>query len=173
MTNEQQTEAPELKPCPFCGGEVTTGYFAEEFVVGCPTCKFEVSTYDDGPDDPSLKGVAHWNTRTDLANAAVGAAVRACAEAILHDHTKPDDNRLWGDERPYICEESAYRTILALEPDAQQALDKLLAEKDAEIERTIAVAKINVEAAEKVMEKNARMREHCILQAFHLPFVFQ
>ena len=71
------------------------------------------------PDD-----LTALEARTDLANAAVGAAVRACAEAILHDHTKPDDNRLWGDERPYICEESAYRTILALEPDAPSIISE-------------------------------------------------
>ncbi len=103
MANEQKTEAPE---------------------------RFWLWPDDDGDychisDNSNFGGTEY--IRTDLANAAVGATVRACAEAILHDHTKPDDNRLWGDDRPYICEENAYRTILALEPDAQQALDKLLA----------------------------------------------
>ena len=113
MTNEQKTEAPDhicVEPNYNAFGDPSWGAYLHENV-----------------------GVAY--TRTALSQAAVGATVRACAEAILHDHTKPDDNRLWGDERPYICEESAYRTILALEPDAQQALDKLLGEKDAEIAR--------------------------------------
>ena len=78
----------ELKPCPFCGGEATTGYFAEEFVVECPNCEFEVSTYDDGPDDPSLKGVAHWNQRApawqDMSTAPKDGRL------VLAAHEKPE-----------------------------------------------------------------------------------
>ena len=123
-----KTMSEELKPCPFCGGSNLRSSGDDKWVgYECLDCGcIGPNQYDSRRD---------WNTRTALSQAAVGATVRACAEAILHDHTKPDDNRLWGDERPYICEESAYRTILALEPDAQQALDKLLGEKDAEIAR--------------------------------------
>lgn len=74
--------APELLPCPFCGGKVEAGYYAEEFVVDCPECRFEVSTYDDGPNDPSLKGIRHWNTRIALPSPAPDAIAQA-AQLLL------------------------------------------------------------------------------------------
>lgn len=41
-------------------------------------------------------------------------ALREAANAIIHTHEHPEDNRTWVGERPYICEENAYRAIEAL-----------------------------------------------------------
>ena len=41
-------------------------------------------------------------------------ALREAANDIVHTNKHPEDNRTWVGERPYICEETAYRTIEAL-----------------------------------------------------------
>ncbi|QDP64892.1 MAG: hypothetical protein Unbinned5081contig1001_49 [Prokaryotic dsDNA virus sp.] len=73
-----------------------------------------------------------WNTRTDLSKAAVGAAVRSTLENVIDhifDHGNGDVNTYNG-EPTWLVGDDLVQAII--EPEAQQALDKLLGEKYAE-----------------------------------------
>ena len=85
--------APELLPCPFCGGEAHE--FSSEidgdghFIVQCKSCGAEMSRWvqasmsDDYRAASQLDAVTSWNTRADLAAAQIEAARRdAWAEAM-------------------------------------------------------------------------------------------
>lgn len=67
------TDAPKLKPCPFCGNSdvkkssVTGGIFCEE--CGC-----------DGPWSPFFEG--DWNTRADLIDMDVLQRVEAAGQNL-------------------------------------------------------------------------------------------
>lgn len=61
------TDAPELKPCPFCGGEANyhPDHTTERLdTVYCSRCDVSVSDFNiDGPQGSCIAG---WNTRADL-----------------------------------------------------------------------------------------------------------
>lgn len=61
--------APELLPCPFCGGEAREGKDGEYFLVGCTNCGAETSS--------EIRRVARssWNRRADLAAPSAPAEV--------------------------------------------------------------------------------------------------
>ena len=116
MANEQKTEAPERI---WAIDSLEYGWISGFCTKRQPS--------------EAIGTVSFEYTRTDLSQAAVGATVRACAEAI---------ERAIKEEHPSIHDydydkgvvrglKDARKEILALEPDDQQALDKLLAEKDA------------------------------------------
>jgi hypothetical protein len=83
------TDAPELLPCPFCGGNAcaipdpdhSSGYIILHDNVGC------VITGHWSWGRTEQEAVAAWNTRTDHANALVAAAyadvVKTCENASL------------------------------------------------------------------------------------------
>lgn len=70
------TDAPELKPCPFCGtdGDISHDHTVEEnHAFGCGKCHIWYDSFNS--DDP----IGQWNTRADLARPApqpVGVKVK-------------------------------------------------------------------------------------------------
>lgn len=71
------TDAPELLPCPFCGGKAATGMVSEgmDFAF-CKTCRTETPRVFGS----RREAVAAWNTRDTRQQAeAVGAAYEAAA----------------------------------------------------------------------------------------------
>lgn len=77
------SEAPELKPCPFCGGEAVTVFDHTDeacHAYGCRTCSVWVDRYT--ADDP----IAAWNRRADLV-AAPSVTVKPLEWADLGDGT--------------------------------------------------------------------------------------
>lgn len=73
------TDGPELKPCPFCGGEAS--FKPRSFKASCDKCGAHVPV---GATD-SAEAIAAWNTRADLHAAAVAELVeglRACRSDI-------------------------------------------------------------------------------------------
>lgn len=73
------TDAPKLKPCPFCGGKP---YLANVQMVGCAyvVCTDCRMQSDDGTES---RVVAAWNTRADLIDMDVLRRVEA---AIAEQH---------------------------------------------------------------------------------------
>lgn len=62
------TDAPELKPCPFCGGSADTDHdhtVEENHAYGCRNCSVWFDTFNS--DD----AISAWNTRADLASPRV------------------------------------------------------------------------------------------------------
>ncbi len=53
----------------------------------------------------------------DVKKQAFNEGIEAAMDAILHDHNKPEDNRTWVGERPYVCEENSYHAIRALKKE--------------------------------------------------------
>jgi Lar family restriction alleviation protein len=81
--------APDLKPCPFCGGE------AEINPLALATSDFNVACFNgECPVEPQTRGetkdeaIAAWNTRAVDPAAIREAALREAAEAVsnLADH---------------------------------------------------------------------------------------
>lgn len=68
--------APELKPCPFCGVEASEfkdrGH-STAYNVGCfnGDCTIEPNTWAD----TKAEAIAAWNTRADLSQSAIAAAL--------------------------------------------------------------------------------------------------
>lgn len=62
--------APELLPCPFCGGEARTENTATDASVRCPTCKFSVArehyTGTTVGWDATPRVIAAWNRRAPI-----------------------------------------------------------------------------------------------------------
>jgi hypothetical protein len=73
--------------------------------------------------------------------------------AVLHGPTDKDDNRIWEDERSYVCEKTAYRAIRGL-PKVQHPYsyigkdNKPILARDLEDQRDAALARVaELEAA--------------------------
>lgn len=64
---------PELKPCPFCGGEAEYQQFVNPqnyYAVKCTTCDcgtdgYRLCNFDATPKENKSRNVAVWNTRPD------------------------------------------------------------------------------------------------------------
>jgi Lar family restriction alleviation protein len=71
------SDAPELKPCPFCGGKalLTNREMPGCAFVVCEGCQAQ------GDDGTVERVVAAWNRRADLHRAEVEAAVKRAIEA--------------------------------------------------------------------------------------------
>jgi hypothetical protein len=56
-----------LKPCPFCGGDVNFGYFAATPNIDCPKCEYGRDfEYEVGKPMTDTDAIAAWNTRAQL-----------------------------------------------------------------------------------------------------------
>lgn len=100
------TQAPELKPCPFCGGAPELGYFAMTPNIHCPVCRYEIDgDAEEKPLDVSQasKLVERWNTRAVLPPTPAEAmrcpevaelveAMRNAIVAIDAEYDGPDDH---------------------------------------------------------------------------------
>ena len=114
MTNEQKTEAPKRI---WAIDSLEYGWISGFCTKRQPS--------------EAIGTVSFEYTRTDLSQAAVGATVRACAEVLdLHDGAPMVPSEHWAPEERsgYVngqmdAARSWQEKILALEPDAQQALD--------------------------------------------------
>jgi len=74
--------APELKPCPFCGGEAEATNYVIEASVACKKCDATITKehgqYDDTGYDAAIVA---WNTRADLCDPTQDERVRALVKA--------------------------------------------------------------------------------------------
>ena len=57
------TKAPELLPCPFCGGEAEYISYPNIHLVHCFSCGLEM----DAQIETKAEAITAWNTRTDTA----------------------------------------------------------------------------------------------------------
>lgn len=130
------SEAPELKPCPFCACEMMnvcesgTRHAGWEFTVECLNCGA------DGPyASTPQKASATWNTRADLSAALVGAAYEAAIKRI--DGSRIFQIREAGDDDYEDGLSEAQAVLRALAPDdARAAFDAAIsaARRDALME---------------------------------------
>ena len=97
--------APELKPCPFCGGKATTwttdAYSCDsaERVLGCEECNTYTpyaSVFE--PDKVPASYVDAWNTRAALEpgpdHAEWNAAIEAAAQAVPQGWCQPSTSHI-------------------------------------------------------------------------------
>jgi Lar family restriction alleviation protein len=91
---------PELKPCPFCGGEAEATNYVVEAAVSCTQCRASIVREHGQYDDTGCaKAIAAWNRRADLCDPmqdervkALVAAVKALVAALNHiDALDPED----------------------------------------------------------------------------------
>jgi hypothetical protein len=70
------TDTPELKPCPFCGGDYQTwGNVRDGRALGCSKCGVGFVEYNGPPENTAeSRLVRKWNTRPDLHSEALEAA---------------------------------------------------------------------------------------------------
>ena len=98
--------APELKPCPFCGGKATTwttdAYSCDsaERVLGCEECNIYTpyaSVFE--PDKVQAYYVDAWNTRADLCTPTdqrVARLVEALKDLLDAHESGWPDKQDWG-----------------------------------------------------------------------------
>ncbi len=91
------TDAPNLLPCPFCGGDFQTwGSVRDGRSLGCSKCGARFVEYNGPPDNTAEdRLISKWNTRTDDDyRALMRAAYDMCR---LVDRNGPSDefNALW------------------------------------------------------------------------------
>ena len=78
------SEAPELLPCPFCGGEASATNYIVEGAVRCSDCRAYVSRTHGQYDEAGYEeAIAAWNTRADLSANLIAAARREGWEAAI------------------------------------------------------------------------------------------
>ena len=70
-------DAPELKPCPFCGGAAELREEHDNSWVSCSECQVSVEGFEFSEDASSA-----WNTRPDIP--ATDEKVKALREALQH-----------------------------------------------------------------------------------------
>ena len=143
--------APKTDNCPFCGGDkhmvlppncTKTGDYNPsdnaQPIVRCMKCYAEAM---GSPWDYTKESaVTAWNTRTDMSQAAVAAALAAAKDAL--NKMPRREERLGGQRTQYIQLHEAVETIAALITDCDR--DALAAHVAAE------VAKARAEDAELI-----------------------
>ena len=135
------TDAPELSPCPFCGGVGSIyrdychdggGIFLSVRCNGCES-KSPEQYFSHGNDCPQTYQEARgkWNTRTDHSQALIAAAYEAAAkvcEAPIECGCSACNGR---HDEARISLDFAGENVRALTPaNAQAALDKLIADAE-------------------------------------------
>ena len=154
--------ALELKPCPFCGNAAAEPWFdddAERAEVYCTKCSGTATSgyvswlCDDADRKEAISAaVTAWNTRADIADAAVAAAYEAAAvEMDLGAHVVSN----CGIDEETQAYTNAARIIRALTPDdAKAALEAVRREARAEALR---------EAAQELSDCGEHQAVPCIL----------
>jgi Mg2+ and Co2+ transporter CorA len=67
-------DAPELKPCPFCGGKPNSGFFPGDYDISCDNCEFSISRHISeygGEAEAKETAILDWNTRADIPAARI------------------------------------------------------------------------------------------------------
>lgn len=127
------TDTPELKPCPFCGGEAEAINYIVEAVCSCAKCRATITRqHGHSEDNGLLESITAWNTRSDHAQALVAAAFKAAAEIIDERHEARAIRALTpadAVEALDAAKAEAYARITALEVGIQKALERLEASK--------------------------------------------
>lgn len=80
-------------------------------------CAMTTSSECHDAADAILTLIDQPSALEDVKKQAFNEGIEAAMDAILHDHNKPEDNRTWVGERPYVCEENSYHAIRALKKD--------------------------------------------------------
>jgi len=110
----------QLKPCPFCGGEVLkTGGDYKVVGVWCLNCQCA---------GPNHYGGHEWNDRTDLSLAHVAAKLEEAADVDMIEQAISDmahENLGHREQADYVSE--CIRALI--DTDAQAALDAVRAEE--------------------------------------------
>lgn len=90
--------APELKPCPFCGGKP---YLANVAMVGCAyvVCTDCRMQSDDGGED---RVVAAWNRRADMPPTDAEVMNHPKVKALVEALGFYADKDSWVSEDPYL-----------------------------------------------------------------------
>jgi Lar family restriction alleviation protein len=137
-------EAPDLLPCPFCGGEAKfyhrpddSGWSNTDWVscagdCGASTCMHETKQ----------EAIAAWNTRSDdlikersdEVQAAVAGALREAANVAARHDLNP--HLSMPNSRDRMARDISAEIRALITPDAQAALDRVVAEqreKDAKV----------------------------------------
>jgi hypothetical protein len=127
----RDANAPNLKPCPFCGGdEQDWRYIRDGRSLCCSECGAGFNRYNGPIGNTAEDRIAGaWNTRTDHSQALIAAAYEAAVSAA---YTGDD----WHDR-------DIEPSIRELTPaDAQAALDKLIADAERRgMERAAGIAR--------------------------------
>ena len=111
------TDAPKLKPCPFCGGRAELREDHDNSWVICPNCQISLEGFEDSDD-----AVAAWNTRADLIPDLPDALVRAALEQAA-DRLEPSNERSDWTQYAQDCHDHAeYIRALAADPEAVAAI---------------------------------------------------
>lgn len=74
----------ELKPCPFCGGKVKLVEGDEAAYIQCMNVSGHRAIPLTGDNAIADEVVEMWNTRADIHQAAIDAAVKATVEEYEH-----------------------------------------------------------------------------------------
>lgn len=125
---------PELKPCPFCGGQPewnkgARGDGTDWNYLACSECEAMGPYRSDADTSPFDEAhnretdITAWNTRHDISQAQIAAAYTLAAFQADVTHPSPDG------EPTLIAKSPVGDAIRALTPDtAQAALDRMIAE---------------------------------------------
>jgi hypothetical protein len=132
----RDANAPNLKPCPFCGGdEQDWRYIRDGRSLCCSECGAGFNRYNGPIGNTAEDRIAGaWNTRTDHSQALIAAAYEAAAGAVIVPVGPRIASTLGLQSR---------EKIFSLTPaDAQAALDKLIADAERRgMERAAGIAR--------------------------------